>query len=483
MVDVVKIWKTLMLAASFKRTKIVATIGPATNSPQVLEELLIAGVNMYRLNFAHGTHEEHGEVLKMARKLSAKHDKPVAVLADIQGPKIRVGTLPPDGLPFVRDTVVRFEYGADYEATGVIPVQHDVSRYLKKGERVFLRDGQVQIEVEKIEKKLVTGRVLAPGLVYSNQGMNLPDTDLGGDILTEKDLADIAFACKSGADYIGYSFVQTAQDIHNLRKILASHKSDAKIIAKIETAAAVENLEEIFAVTDVVMVARGDLAIETKPESVPAVQRRMIELGKHHRKPVIVATQMLESMIQSAQPTRAEVSDVATAVLEGADAVMLSGETTVGLFPVEAVKMMKRVILYTEREELSKLPDRQVSFGERGERQNAISAAAVVLARQLPAKVIVAETSSGQTARNIAALRPSMPVIMVTDNERVYYQMAIVWGGKSFLVDDMKDASDRVIRQLKSAGNIVSGDAVVLASGHQPGLVGGTDRVQIKIVD
>ncbi|MDB5178664.1 MAG: Pyruvate kinase [Patescibacteria group bacterium] len=472
-----------MLAASFKRTKIVATIGPSSNSPQVLEELLLAGVNMFRLNFSHGTHEEHGQVAKYARHLSDKHGKPVAVLADIQGPKIRVGTLPIDGLPFVRGNVVRFQFGADYEASGVIPVQHDISKYLKNGERVFLRDGQVQIEVEKIQKQLITGKVLTPGIVFSNQGMNLPDTDLGGDILTPKDIADIEFAASQGVDYIGYSFVQTADDIHKLRERLVKLKCDAKIIAKIETAAAVENLEEIVAATDVIMVARGDLAIETKPEAVPAAQRRMIELGKQYRKPVIVATQMLESMIQSQQPTRAEVSDVATAVLEGTDAVMLSGETAMGLFPVEAVKMMKRVILYTEREEIAgrnNLPEWR-DFGH--ERQNAISAAAVVLANQLPAKVIIAETSSGQTARNISALRPNMPIIMVTDHKRVYYQMAIVWGGKSYFAKDMKGATDHVIRQLKAAENITKGDAAVVASGNQPGLVGGTDKVVIKITE
>jgi pyruvate kinase len=471
-----------MLASSFKRTKIVATIGPASNSPQRLEELLLAGVNMFRLNFAHGTHAEHGQVAETVRKLSKKHNKPAAVLADFQGPKLRVGTLPSDGLPFVRGTKARFEYGAEYEATGVIPIQYDVSKYLKPGERIYLADGRVSLDVVKVERKLITAHVTGPGIVTSNQGMNLPDTDLEGQILTSKDISDIEFGVSIHADYVGYSFVQTAQDVRNLRARLAKLGSDAKIIVKVETAAAIENLEEIVETTDAVMVARGDLAVETKPEAVPAAQRRMVELGKQHRKPVIVATHMLDSMIQSPQPTRAEVSDVATAVLEGADAVMLSAETAVGLFPVEAVKMMKRVILYTEREELSKLPEPEPSFG-RHEKGNAISAAAVVLARHLPAKVIIAETSSGQTARNIAALRPRVPIIMVTDHERVYQQLPIVWGGKAYLAKTMDGATDDVIRQLKAAGNIATGDAVVLASGAQPGLVGGTNKVEIRIVD
>jgi pyruvate kinase len=470
-----------MLAASFKRTKIVATIGPASSNPETLEKLLIAGVNMFRLNFAHGTHTEHGHVAESVRYLSKKHGKPAAVLTDFQGPKIRVGNLPSDGLPFVRGNTVRFEYASDYQSTSHIPVQHDVSKFLRKGERVFLRDGQVQIEVEKVEKGVVTGKVLTPGLVYSNQGMNLPDSDLGGDILTPKDIKDIEFGVSIGADYIGYSFVQTALDVHNLRSRLKKLGSDAKIITKVETAAAIENLEDIVAATDVVMVARGDLAVETAPEQVPAAQRRMIELGKKYCRPVIVATQMLESMIQSPQPTRAEVSDVATAVLEGADAVMLSGETAMGLFPVEAVKMMKRVVLATENEELAKMPP-VTQFPPATEHTNAICSAAVVLASQLGAKVIIAETTSGRTARNLSALRPGVPIIMVTDSERTYYQLAIVWGGKSFYVKDMKDATERVIRELKAAGNVHAGDALVVTSGNEPGLEGGTDKVMIKVV-
>jgi len=470
-----------MLAASFKRTKIVATIGPSSNSPQVLEQIMLAGANGLRLNFSHGTHEEHGAVIELARALAAKHERPAAIIGDLQGPKIRVGILPTDGLPFVRGHVVRFQYGAEYDKNGVIPVQHDVSKYLKPGERIFLRDGQIEIEVEKIEKTLITGKVLAPGLLFSNQGMNLPDTDLGGDILTDKDVADIEFLVKTDVDYIALSFVQTGQDIINLKARLAKLKADVKVIAKIETAAAVDNLEEIFAATDAVMVARGDLAIETKPEAVPAVQRRMVQLAKRYRKPVIVATQMLESMIQSQSPTRAEVSDVATAVIEGADAVMLSGESASGLFPVEAVAMMKRVILATERDQAAQPaePVRQLATQDQA---NAISAAAVVLASQLPAKVIIAETASGQTALNISSLRPSQAIIMVTDRKRVHNQLAIVWGGKSYLHSKPAEATEHVVHQLRAAGNIKVGDALVVASGNQPGIPGGTNTVSIHVV-
>lgn len=470
-----------MLAASFKRTKIVATIGPSSLSPEVMEQVVVAGANGLRLNFSHGTHEQHGGVIKLARKISAKHNKPLAIIADLQGPKIRVGKLPDDGLPFVRGNTVRFQFGGDYAKDAIIPVQHDVSKYLKPGERVFLRDGMIEVEVERLDGSLITGKVLAPGLLFSNQGMNLPDTDLGGDILTPKDVRDIEFAVANDADYIALSFVQTASDITSLKERLAKLGGSVKVIAKIETKAAVDNLDEIVAAADGLMVARGDLAIETKPEAVPAVQRRMIELGKQHRKPVIVATQMLESMIASQSPTRAEVSDVATAVLEGSDAVMLSGETASGLFPVEVVQMMKRVIVYTEREESSKLVDRRGEYAEPA-RDNAISAAAVVLARQLPAKVLIAETASGQTALNISSLRPNVPIVMVTDNVRTYQQLAIVWGGKSFFNEDAADATTRVIERLKAAGNVASGDSLVVASGNHPGVTGGTDTVSVRIV-
>ncbi len=471
-----------MLADSFKRTKIVATIGPSSRSPKVMEELMLAGTNSFRLNLSHGTLEQHAQVIVAARSISAKLERPIAIIADLQGPKIRVGVLPNDGLPFVRSHIVHFEYDADFDKAGVIPVQHDVSMHVKPGERIFLRDGQIEVEVEKIEKRLITGRVVAPGLLFSNQGMNLPDTDLGGDILTDKDLADIKFAAANDCDYIALSFVQTARDIQNLRIRLRELGSDLKVIAKIETKAAVENLDAIVEATDALMVARGDLAIETLPEAVPAVQRRMIELARAYKKPVIVATQMLESMIQSPSPTRAEVSDVATAVLEGSDAVMLSGETAMGLFPVETVKMMKRVILYTEREEVHKLSEQKFDDYGSKERENAISAAAVVLARQMPAKVIIAETSSGQTARNIASLRPSVPIAIVTDKQRVYHQMAIVWGGKAFYHQHPRDAAEYVMGELRSTGSVKVGDALVVASGHQPGVTGGTDTVEIKIV-
>ncbi len=471
-----------MLAASFKRTKIVATIGPASRAPQQLQALMLAGVNGIRLNFSHGTHEEHLAVIKTVRGLSEKLGRPAAIIADLSGPKIRVGNLPVDGLPFVRGETVRFEFGDDYTADSVIPVQHDISKYLRPGERIFLRDGQIEVQVDSVKLDLITCTVVSPGVLFSHQGMNLPDTDLGGDIMTPKDIADLKFAVSHGVDYVALSFAQTAGDVQRLRQRMKRLGSQARIIVKVETRAAVENIEEIIEATDVAMVARGDLAVETLQEAVPAVQRRIIDLCRQHCKGVIVATQMLESMITSSQPTRAEVSDVATAVIEGADAVMLSGETAVGQYPLEAVQMMKRVIIYTEREEAGEI-ERGPSFVTTTGHNNAVSAAAVLLAHELPAEVIIAETSSGQTARNIAALRPKVPIVMVTNSHLVYNQLAIVWGGKSYYHGRPSRAADVVVDKLLQAGNVKAGDHLVIASGHQPGLAGGTDTVSIRAVE
>ena len=467
-----------MLAASFKRTKIITTIGPASSSPKVMNELLLAGVNGFRFNFSHGTHEWHRQAMAQARQLAAKRERPLTIIADLQGPRIRVGSLPEAGVVLERSAVVKFQFDADYVATGIIPVQYDVSSYVKPEERIFLRDGQIEVEVQNVEQGVITAIVVTPGSLFSKQGMNLPDTDLGGEILTDKDIADLEFAVAQQVDYLALSFVQRGQDILNFKERIKKLGSTTPVIVKFETRMAVAHIDEIVETADAIMVARGDLAVETPLESVPTVQRRLIELGQKYKKPVIVATQMLESMIDAPTPTRAEVSDIANATAQGVDAVMLSGESAMGKFPVEAVKIMKRVIRYTEANMDHPIP---YKFGGTA-KDNAISAAAIILASKIEAKVIIAETASGQTARNVSSFRPPLPIIMVTDNKQVYNQLAIVWGGKSYYTDKPSQAGDEVIRLLKEAGNVAVGDAVVVASGHQPGVTGGTDKVEIKIV-
>lgn len=464
-----------MLADSFKRAKIIATLGPACSELAVIEDLIRAGANGFRLNFSHGTHDTHTQLIKRVRAASQRLDKPVAIIQDLQGPRLRLGELGrPTELQPGQEVV--FSYA---KAAGTLPVQYDISGFVKPGDPLLIKDGEITARITGVKPGRVSATIEGGGSVSDHQGINLPEADLAGAIITDKDERDIEFACGHDVDYIALSFVQQARDIDQLRRRLQQQKSDIAVIAKIETKAAVKNLDSIVAASDGVMVARGDLAVETTPEEVPVLQRRIIHLARRHQKLVIVATQMLESMIDHAQPTRAEVSDIAGAVLQGADALMLSAETAAGQRPVETVEMMKRVIRRTEDSVEKTAPGR---MGDAPVKENAISAAAITLAYQVGAQVIIAETASGQTARNLSAFRPPMPIVMVTHNRRVHQKLALVWGGKSHLVERPEGAAAMAIKALKAAGNIASGDAIVVAAGHSPGLVGGTNRIEVQIV-
>jgi pyruvate kinase len=469
-----------MTYQTFKRTKIVATIGPASWDEPVLDKLIKSGVDAVRLNFSHGKHEEHRVVIVRTREIAAKYARPIAIIADLQGPKIRVGTLPIDGLALKVGDEVKFVYGEDY-VDGLIPVQHDIVKHMKAGERLFLRDGIIEIEVLTVKDDVITGKVKSGGEITSHQGFNLPDTDLGGDILTEKDQNDLEFIVTQDVDYVSLSFVQTAKDVTNLQEWLADKGMDAKVIAKVETASAVRHLEEIAEAADGLMVARGDLAVETSPERVPVIQRRMIDLARAAKIPVIVATQMLESMIKAPRPTRAEVGDIASAVMEGADAVMLSGETAMGAYPVEVVQLMAKVIVTVEHDELARHEFDPTIF-RNDPRINPIASAAKELATRLGAKAIIAETATGKTARNISALRPSELIVMVTHKPRTYNQLSIVWGAWSYLQLDPSLAAETSVRGLKEQGRAKVGDMVVVVSGNQPGIAGGTDSLKVEAV-
>src|SRR5688572_6548210 len=376
---------------SFKRTKIVATLGPATDSYEMVYKLINAGVNVIRMNFSHGNHEEHKRRIPWVRKASRELGKPVAIIQDLQGPKIRLGDF--DGVITVQSgQELRLAYKADYETTGIIPIQYDLSAKVKPGERLYIFDGRVRTKVMAIKDNVVHVQADNEGILIKRKGINLPDTDFQGDILTKKDMQDITFGLTEDFDYVALSFVQSADDVARLRKILERHGSTAKIIVKVETKAAVEDIENIVAATDAVMVARGDLAVETPAESVPVVQRRIVGLCLKHAKPSIIATQMLLSMVDMPEPTRAEVSDVATAVFIGADCVMLSDETAMGKYPVETVKTMKRILLYAEHH-----PPMRTLYPFELEKnlQNAISGSVINLANSIEADAIVAETKSG----------------------------------------------------------------------------------------
>jgi len=463
----------------FKRTKILATIGPPTNSYEAIYSLIKAGANGIRLNFSHGDYEERLEQIKWIRKASKELGKPVAILQDLQGPKIRLGDF--DGVITVQTgQALTFGYKTDYERTNHIPTQYDLAKKVKRGERVYLYDGKVKTTVTSVTDGIVHVRAENDGILIKRKGINLPDTDFGGDIITKKDKEDIVFGSTQDIDYVALSFVQTADDIKALRKRLKNLGSTAKIIAKIETKAAVENIEAIVKETDGVMIARGDLAVETPAESVPIVQRKIIGLGLKHAKPTIVATQMMGSMTEMPEPTRAEVSDVATAVIVGADCVMLSDETANGKYPIEAVQTMKRVVRYTEMN----APLKAVFANEDDHsRQAAISNSIIQLAETIKAKAIVAETKSGDTALQIATRRPNVPLIAVTDDTRTAQQLALVYDVKSYVRPVDRLAAVKLTDWLRQNRVLHKGDIVVTASGRQPGVVGTTDTIKVRMLE
>lgn len=462
----------------FKRTKIIATVGPATDSYEAILKLIKAGTNAIRLNFSHGSHEERTQQIKWIRKASVEYGKPVAIIQDLQGPKIRLGDFE-DIITVKKGQGLTFGYQADYASTGHIPTQYDLSQKVKRGERIYLYDGKVQTVVTSVREGLVHVEAVNHGILIKRKGMNLPDTDFAGDIITPKDKADLVYGSAQDIDYVALSFVQTAADIHGLRTLLAGMNSQAKIISKIETKAAVDNLDMIVEASDAVMIARGDLAVETPAESVPVVQRRIIALGMQHAKPTIVATQMLASMVDAPEPTRAEVSDVANAVMAGADCVMLSDETANGSYPIEAVNIMKRTIKYSEQH----APFNKHVGPEDGSRQASISKAIISLAEAISAKAIVAETKSGATALQIATRRPEMSIIAVTSDVRTAQQLAIVRGVKTYVRPVDAHAATKVTDWLRKNKVLAKGDIVVTASGHYPGVVGTTDTIKVRVLE
>lgn len=463
----------------YKRTKIIATVGPATGSYEAVRDLIAAGVNGIRLNFSHGDHAEHKRRIDWARKASKELGKPVAVIQDLQGPKIRLGDF--EGvIEIAKGQHVSFGYNADYPKTGHVPTQYDLARKMKKGERIFLFDGRIQLIVTAVREGLVYAEALNAGMILKRKGINLPDTDFGGDILTKKDLDDAYFGATQDIDYVALSFAQQAGDVENLRKILQKHGSTAKIIVKIETKPAVDNIESIVRATDAVMVARGDLAVETPAESVPVVQRQIIGLGQQYGKPTIVATQMLLSMVDAPEPTRAEVSDVATAVFVGADCVMLSDETAMGKYPIRTVETMKRVIKYAEQHP----PMRTVFPLEREQTmRNAISSSVLSMADSIKARAVVAETKSGATALQIASRRPDMPIIAVTDEPRTAQQLTLVYGIKSFTRPAHPQAAQKLTDWLREQDIFRPKDVVVSVSGRYPGVIGTTDTIKVRILE
>ncbi len=469
----------------FKKTKIVATIGPASESEETLREIVSAGLNVARLNFSHGTQQDHKERIIKLRNIAKEVGKPIAILQDLQGPKIRLGNLKENSIMLKKGETVSLHFGKE-QTTDSIPVQVDIFPYLKQGDHVLINDGVIRLVVNEITDGVAKTTVVAGGEIKPHKGVNLPHTQLPSMALTDKDKEDLEFGLTNAVDYVAISFVQSAEDIMYVKKLMGVHTHQPKIIAKIECGPAVHNLDAILDVADGVMVARGDLAVEVGQEEVPIIQRTIIQKARTIHKPVIVATQMLESMIHNAEPTRAEVNDVATAVLDQVDAVMLSAESAHGDYPVESVMMMERIIKRVERymHETSTISD---SKSYKSHKQvDAIASAATVLALHLKAKLLLALTESGITAQELASYRPYVPTLAVTDNELTYHQMALLWGVKSFFIPkiiDNDEAYAKVIGDLKTKKLVHNGDVIVHVAGTHPGVSGHINSIKVATVE
>jgi pyruvate kinase len=463
-----------------RRTKIVATIGPATGNEQSISALLQAGTNVIRINASHGTPEMRAGWIAAARRVAEKTDVPVAILVDLQGPRIRVGDLSSPRELTAGQQVV---FAPEEQARGdELPTTYDrLAADARVGSRILLNDGLLSVEVTGVDAPRVRGRVVDGGILTAHKGMNLPGVQVSAPALTEKDQEDVQDAVKAGVDYLALSFVRRAEDLATLRKLVPD---SIKLVAKIEKATALDTLDRIVAASDAVMVARGDLGVELPFEQVPLVQKRLISEANHQGKPVITATQMLESMVHNPRPTRAEASDVANAILDGTDAVMLSAETAVGQYPVEAVRAMDRIIREMERHPLRQREERR-GTAEAVATEDAIAWGTHAVARMLKTPLIVTLTKGGFTARKVAALRPPVPILAVTTEHTTYHQLALVWGVVPVLVDHVPgyDAMLEVVRGLILKRQLAKGgDCIVMTAGLPWNVSGSTNLIKVERV-
>jgi pyruvate kinase len=456
----------------FRRTKIVATIGPASSSPAMISKLIRKGLNVARINFSHGKAEDHLRTIRLIRKIAAQQDTTVAILGDLCGPKIRVGRFKGDGVTLKDGSQVTITMENVLGSETLIPCQYKrLAREVKTGDQILLDDGNLELRVLGKADGRVSAKVVRGGLLRNNKGMNLPDTKTEIPALTAKDRKDVRYCIKGGVDYIALSFVRKAKDIEELKGLLRRRKTDIAVIAKIEKPEALANIEAIITAADGIMIARGDLGVELPAKKVPFVQDKLIETGIAHRKPVIVATQMLESMMEHGRPTRAEVTDVSAACLSGADAVMLSGETAAGKYPAEAVETMDSILRETEsyrffsRGGMFRDPLQRTGGGV----QNAVSAAIAQLSRDLMVRCIVVETRTGRTAFVVASDRPSSPIIALTPSEQVRRKLQLIWGvvphlmaGSRFQVDKSIAFAESFMKGLRLAN---SGDTMLMVRG------------------
>jgi pyruvate kinase len=469
-----------------RRAKIVCTLGPAVSSPRRIRELVYAGMDVARLNMSHGSHEDHAEAYRLVREASDASGHGVGIFADLQGPKIRLETFADGPVQLHRGqewTITTRDVPGDDKICGT--TYKGLPGDVNVGDPLLIDDGKVRLRVTAVENGTdVRTEVLVGGKVSNNKGINLPGVAVSVPALSEKDIADLRFALHLSVDFIALSFVRDAKDAADVRKIMDEEGVHVPVIAKIEKPQAIDNLDEVIAAFDGFMVARGDLGVECPLEDVPFLQKTIVEKARLNAKPVIVATQMLESMISNPAPTRAEASDVANAVLDGADAVMLSGETSVGEYPVHTVETMARIITATETHALDRegLGEVKVIDWDPHTRGGVIAKAAEEVAERVGAKYVVAFTTSGDSARRMSRLRGPVPVLAFTPNGAVRSQLALTWGVETFLTS-MVEHTDEMVRQvdeqLLQIGRVREGDLVVIIAGSPPGIPGSTNALRI----
>ncbi len=471
---------------TYRRTKIVCTIGPSTGSSTMIKELLKAGMNVARINFSHGTHKQHADYIRNLRQAAKRAELPLAIMQNLPGPKYRTGKL--------KKGTVELKENADFVLTTmeVLGDEHRVSvdltdlpKNAKPGDAIFLNDGAIELRVIDTSKSEVKCQVVSGGKLGEEQGINIPGMESGIDTITKQDKNHLLFGLKQNVDFIALSFIKEAKDILKIRNSLPKKKGTPALIAKIERREALDNLDEILDVADGAMVARGDLGIEIPIQRVPIVQKEIIQKCNHLGKPVIVATQMLESMVNAPRPTRAEATDVANAIFDGADALMLSEETAIGSYPVEAVSMMALIALEAE----AALPYEEILTNKGKDIQpqtdDAISYAACHTAHQLGAAAIVAFTSSGSSARRVAKYRPGVPILAITPNQTTYRQLSLSWGVRAFQIPEPSNMAmlfTRGARVAKRSGLAHDGDLVVIAGGVPIGISGTTNLLKVEQV-
>ena len=472
-----------------KRTKIVATIGPATSQTSTLKSMIKEGVNVFRVNFSHGSHEDHIESINKVRLVDNELGTHSAILADLQGPKIRIGNMPEDGLLLKNeeDFYLTTRENHDYPLAAQIFIER-IPKDVNKGEKVLLDDGKIHLEVVETNlKDTVKTKVVAGGLLFSKKGLNLPDTNINIASLTEKDRSDLIIALEQKVDWIGFSFVRSAREVIELRHLINSHNGEAKIIAKIEKPEAVSDLTGILSETDAVMVARGDLGVEIPLETVPIIQKQIVALAKDMAKPVIIATQMMESMMDNITPNRAEVNDVANAVMDGADAVMLSGETSVGKHPVQVIKIMSRIINEVESK-YENIYVKETLPKKNNERfiTDSICFNACRLSHRVEAKAIITMTHSGYTAYKISSQRPKSEIFVFSSNKKLLSTLSLVWGVSTFYYDKTISTDHTIadiMHLLKNDDYVESGDLIVNTASIPLGENGKTNMLKLSYIE